>query len=552
MAFRGYFRLILDYMKTTPPIRALLALTFVSCSLVGGPYCPGAALANEPIILPARQAQAPKALPASTLAELQKLLAAPEVADARLGISIVALGTAEKPEQFPSQPYADASRPVLFEQDADKRFLPASNMKLFTAALALKRLGEQQTLRTTVWSDYKVENGELLGPLELCGGGDPSFDQDGLRSLAQAVAKRGIRKVRGLKVRQAAGGLRAENLGGRYPDGWTLDDALWYYGPEVGALTFHRNQLDVIVTGGAKAGDAVSVELEAGFPQLVLGRDIVSKITTGNSELAGQDGEDLLLVDRPIGGVAGGKITITGKVAPKQKIMIGIAVPNPSQWALRVFREELATAGVQVVATPAATQGLARPRQAAGWQSTPLAVHESPPVGQLLKRFLKSSDNLYGELLWRQAGLNNRRNATGARKSMQDFVTGIGIDPAGLRFSDGSGLSRYNLITPHATTQLLAAAEKLRGGESLWNALPIAGVDGTLRRRMIGTAAAGNVRAKTGTFSIVSCLSGYVTTRDGQRLAVSILTNFARNGSDARYLQNSIFAVLANADFSSK
>jgi len=128
------------------------------------------------------------------------------------------------------------------------------------------------------------------------------------------------------------------------------------------------------------------------------------------------------------------------------------------------------------------------------------------------------------------------------------YLKSENIDSSGLRFSDGSGLSRYNLLTPRSLTQLLGAAERLPDARSFWDAMPIAGVDGTLRKRMIGTAAQNNARAKTGTFSITSCLSGYVTTRDGNRLAVSVLTNFARSGSDARKLQNEIFALLAETN----
>jgi PBP4 family serine-type D-alanyl-D-alanine carboxypeptidase len=121
-----------------------------------------------------------------------------------------------------------------------------------------------------------------------------------------------------------------------------------------------------------------------------------------------------------------------------------------------------------------------------------------------------------------------------------------GIDTSALRMTDGSGLSRYNLITPRATVQLLAAVQRLPNGDALWDALPAAGVDGTLSRRMKATPAQSNARAKTGTFSIVSTLSGYVTTRDGHRLAVSLLTNFARDGRSARQLQDDVFALLAD------
>jgi PBP4 family serine-type D-alanyl-D-alanine carboxypeptidase len=115
--------------------------------------------------------------------------------------------------------------------------------------------------------------------------------------------------------------------------------------------------------------------------------------------------------------------------------------------------------------------------------------------------------------------------------------------------TDGSGLSRYNLITPRATVQLLAPCNACRAAMRC-GTLAVAGVDGTLGRRMKGTAAQNNARAKTGTFSIVSTLSGYVTTRDGHRLAVSLLTNFARDGREARRVQDEVYALLAATQWS--
>ena len=120
------------------------------------------------------------------------------------------------------------------------------------------------------------------------------------------------------------------------------------------------------------------------------------------------------------------------------------------------------------------------------------------------------------------------------------------VETSDLQFTDGSGLSRYDLVTPRATTQMLGAIERFRPleGRAFYDGLPLAGIDGTLRKRFANTAGALNVRAKTGTFSIVSTLSGYVTTSDKQRLAVSILCNFGR-GEQMRDVQNRVFNVLA-------
>jgi D-alanyl-D-alanine carboxypeptidase/D-alanyl-D-alanine-endopeptidase (penicillin-binding protein 4) len=487
---------------------------------------------------------APRALPAATSNKLRVLLANPALRDARIGLCVVALGTTSSAQQFAVRPYAGGNRPTLWAKDAEHRFMPASNLKLYTAALALRQLGAQRTFSTTVVARGAINNGVLDGELRLVGGGDPSLSSDDLRQLAQQVAATGLQRVRGDVV--GDGSLfTAESFGGRYPDGWTLDDALWYYGPEVSALAVNRNQVDVFLTGASHSGEAATLRIE---PSLELHRfSVLSNVTTGGKELAGKSTEELLRFDRATNGDAISRVlTISGQIAPGQTVTDGFAVADPPGWAAAIFHRALQEQGVTVEsgAIQASTAG-----------SRNLAIHQSPPVRILLQRFLKNSDNLYGEMLLRAAARysDNRPGAGTATRGHQLLFAWLkqnGVDTAALRMTDGSGLSRYNLVTPRATVQLLAAVQRLPGGDAIWNSLPIAGVDGTLGRRMKGTPAQNNVRAKTGTFSIVSTLSGYVTTRDGHRLAVSLLTNFAREGGKARQLQDDVYALLADTQWS--
>lgn len=487
---------------------------------------------------------APRALPASTANKLRALLANPALRDARIGLCIVALGTAKSAQQFAVQPYSGGTQPTLWARDAENRFMPASNLKLYTAALALRQLGASRTFATRVVASGSLNDGVLDGDLRLVGGGDPSLSSDDLRQLAQRVAAAGLKRVRG-KVVGDGSLFSAESFGGRYPDGWTLDDALWYYGPEVSALAVNRNQVDVFLTGGTRAGEPAKLHLDPALENLH-SFSVLSNVTTGSRELAGKSSEELLRFNRATNGDAISRVlTISGQLAPGQIVTDGFAVADPPGWAAAIFRRALQEQGVTMEnGTIAVSAGI-----------RDLAVHESPPVRMLLQRFLKNSDNLYGEMLLRAAAFytDNRPGSGTAARGHQLLFAWLkqnGIDTAALRMTDGSGLSRYNLITPRATVQLLAAVQRLPGGDALWTALPVAGVDGTLGRRMKGTAAQNNARAKTGTFSIVSTLSGYVTTRDGHRLAVSLLTNFARDGRQARRLQDEVYALLAATQWS--
>ena len=496
------------------------------------------------------QVVAPRALPAATGQQLRALLADPAIAQAHVGVSIVALGSVADAKSFPSQPYADKSQPMLWQQDANRRFLPASNTKLYTSALALKYLGAKRTFATSVQSNGVRDQSTLKGAISLVGGGDPSLKTEDLKSLSKQVFDAGIRHIEGDIIGDGTA-FNAENMGGRYPDGWTLDDTLWYYGPEVSALAINRNQVDVTIEA-ATPGQAARVIVSPD------GEDFAFRSTVKTVASTPQNKQSTSIRwERADDNAAIGQIlSISGQIVAGEKNAQGLAVPDPARRAAQLFKRALQAQGIAVTGI-ARSQPYVFPRPA-NLPRQELARHESAPLATLLAGFMKPSDNLYGEMLLRATYLYAYQ---GVRKAddvasqmahgmMFDWLKESGVDITGLQFTDGSGLSRYNLITPRATTGLLAAAEKLPDSQAFWNALPIAGVDGTLRRRMVGTpempdAARDNVRAKTGSFSIVSTLSGYVTTRDRHRLAVSVLCNFTR-GDDARRVQNQIFSLLAS------
>ena len=145
---------------------------------------------------------------------------------------------------------------------------------------------------------------------------------------------------------------------------------------------------------------------------------------------------------------------------------------------------------------------------------------------------LKPSQNLYAQLLLLQVGAGsqkredkNQTTEEAGIAELQRFAAEAGIQRGELLFDEGSGLSRRALVTPYAIVELLKFMGRHRYADIYREALPIAGMDGTLRNRMKGTAAERNVRAKTGTIGNVNTLSGYVTTADGERLAFSFMLN---------------------------
>ena len=505
---------------------------------------------------------APTQLPPATLKQIESLLRHPGIQNARVGVSVVALGEAKTPAQFPATSYDNDAQPLLFGRDETKRFTPASNFKLFTATWALKTLGPKTTLETQVLG----ASAEFLKPgswpdsektptvLTLVGGGDPSLSTDDLRALARQITAPIAGADKGFFVVRAQNSIAGDLLNGefgghRYPDGWTLDDAIWYYGAPVTGLAVNRNEVDVTITGADKAGELAQTASDPNAPFQILTTVItVDKTDPRAGKISWDRGDS----DSPLGKT----LRLRGFIAVGAEATEGIAVPDPTQWAANILAEEIVAQGGKIaqLSSPYSID-----------KAVVVARHQSAPVGTLIRRFLKNSDNLYGEMLLRRAGATIAKDAplppnTGASIS-SDGVAALAhrnligwlmqnkVPTQGLRFSDGSGLSRYDTATPLAITRLLGVAQTLDGGNLFYDSLPIAGVDGTLKNRFKGSAAQGNLHGKTGTFSTVNCLSGYVTTRDGQRLAVSILTNFVEDSELARRWQGRVMATLANASW---
>lgn len=502
-------------------LQMILGVAFIT--ILPGP----AGAAGETSMMPG--VTAPRRLPPPVLRQITQLVSSPLHATGHVGIVIQALGTASQSGEVP-HPYISGQRPLLYLHNANQGFMPASNLKLFTAAQVMRRLS-LQTQFTTVLEIPPA------GRWTLQGGGDPSLDAAGLNELAARVAAAGIRRCPGVQVGPAK--FQAETFQGRFPFGWIMDDALWYYGPAVSDLAFHRNQVDVRLTAGRQPGDPVSVSLTEPVPGFTAVQNLESRVVTGSALLKGIPVDDLIAVSQlPATETApAGRILLTGSLPPGAQEDLGLAVPDPRAWACHALQQILTDRGI--------TAGESAPEVAA---PRSFAV-QSPPLQVLMRRLLKQSDNLYAEMLLRasipvssQPGWNAPHAAEG---DLLRWLQEPGHPALYLKMHDGSGLSRYDLVSPRTVAALLARAMEAPWGGTLLDCLPVAGVDGTLKHRMTQAPAAGNVRAKTGTFSIASNLSGYVRTRDGHVLAVVVLTNFLPDTERAHRFQDAIFGMIS-------
>lgn len=422
---------------------------------------------------------------------------------------------------------ADASSgQVLFEQNADQYFVPASNMKLFTTALVLTKLGPEYRFRTTIEALEKPgADGRLAGPLYLVGRGDPNlsnrkfpyvlkeeFDgpsEKAIAELADQVAAKGIKEISGDIVGDESYFPRE-----RYPNGWEIDDMVWEYGAAISAIVVDDNTVQLTLTPGERVGDRVDAVVSPSAPEFTVDNQVVTSAVGAKP--------DLTLKREPGSNVVSVVGTLPAKSTPRKLIL---AIQEPALQAAAMLKRLLEERGIKV---SGAVRKLSLPPGApAGETRVVLAEHLSIPLGESLKLVNKISQNLHTEMLLRTAV--RQSGAWTVPEDLANFASSFysvaGIPSGDVVQTDGSGLSRHDLITPRAAVTLLLYAQKQPWFDMYFASLPVAGVDGTLEDRMKNSIADGRLHAKTGSVEHVRTRSGYADLPNGRRLVFSFLSN---------------------------
>jgi len=397
-----------------------------------------------------------------------------------------------------------SSESTLYALNPSKLVMPGSNMKLLTLAAAVDRFGWDYRFETRFAASAPVDSGVLRGDLFIIGGGDPSIsersDERGiLRGLAQQIRERGIREIEG-RIIGNDDAFDEQELGA----GWAWDNLPYGYAAPVSALEYNEGSVDLVVKAGAAPGAPVELQVRPEGSAL----EVENRLVT-----VAESGEGMLTMERLPGSL---RLIVRGQIPANAPSFVRTAsVDNPTQFFASAFRNALVAEGVQVdrgaldmdfvLPTPDLTA------------ARTLAVRRSPPLAQLAVSMMKVSQNQYAELLLR---------ALGGRQAARDRLTAMGIDEASYVMADGSGLSRYNYVTDETLVKILRRFQQRPGDAAAFGAtLPIAGRDGTLAGRMVGTPAEGKVRAKTGTVDNLRAISGYVEDADGEVLVFSIIAN---------------------------
>ncbi|QNK02359.1 D-alanyl-D-alanine carboxypeptidase/D-alanyl-D-alanine endopeptidase [Dyella telluris] len=481
-----------------------------------------AVLFGMALVLPSMAAQAPAAgtttvaapapasAPSSLGEQIDGLISQPRFDGADWGIAVISLSSGR----------------TVYSHHADQLFQPASTAKLFTAAVTLSELGADYRIPTRVLAGGEIRNGRLDGSLILYGMGDPTLGADPATAhwpdqLAGQLEAKGLRHVHGDLIADAT--YFASPMMG---SGWEATDLQSWFAVPASALSVGENQVEVTVSPGVSAGAPAVLRFDPA--------DAIPAVTNDLLTSAQRTRNDVNLYRAP----GDGTLYAFGNIAAKSASQnYKLALPDPARFAGEQLREALLRHGIQLDGKVTTVHW---PRRDASLPVQPVTLAEvlSPPVSEILGRGLKRSQNLYLQNLLLLAGVKAQANTeqrdgsagfiTSERwgiRAMRELLEQIGIAPTASMIEEGTGLSRRNLATPSAMARLLAFLASQPYGPTLVEALPIAGVDGTLQWRMRNTPAENNVHAKTGSMSFVHCLAGYVTSGDGERLAFAIMLN---------------------------
>jgi D-alanyl-D-alanine carboxypeptidase/D-alanyl-D-alanine-endopeptidase (penicillin-binding protein 4) len=403
----------------------------------------------------------------------------------------------------------------VYALNAAKLMMPGSTLKILTAAAAAEQLGWDHRFETRVVSLAPVQDQTLRGDLGIIGAGDPSISERSdvpgqLRTLARQVHEAGIARIEGGVV--ADDDRFDDNMFG---DGWTLDNIPYGYSAGISALLYNEGSVDLVVSAGAVEGTPVSIQMRPDGSGLQIDNRLLTVSETGTGTLT---------LHRVPGS---SKVRVDGQIPAKSAPFARTAsVDNPTRFFAAAFREALIGEGVEVVGDAIdiddfeSKPDLSRART--------IASIQSPPVRDLIAAMMKVSQNQYAEMLMRAVGVEPggaEATAEMGRKRVREILRTWGIPDDSYIVADGSGLSRYNYVSAESLARILQILIENPRHARFRGTLPLVGRDGTLARRLAGTAAEGKVRAKTGTIDNARSIAGYVDTADGDTFVFAMIAN---------------------------
>jgi serine-type D-Ala-D-Ala carboxypeptidase/endopeptidase (penicillin-binding protein 4) len=417
--------------------------------------------------------------------------------------------------RFPDSSYALLVQEVGAPQaelsiNADRALNPASTMKVLTTLAALERLGPHYTWNTDVFALGTITDGTLNGDLLIRGGGDPFLVEEHLRSLLKTLQRRGVQRITGELVMDAnlfaaevSTGSTMDNQAGRAYN--VLPHALI---SNFQVVTFH------FYPHGN--GREVIIRADPELPNLV----IDNRLRQQTGACTGFQRGVSFSEERNRN-----TVVFSGSFPSAcSEYSMARAVLDAPQYTYGLFRQLWRELGGEF-------DGgfrLAGNAEMDYTTMTPLARHESPPLGDVIKSVNKFSNNMMTRHLLLSLALQHADGpaTVGAGvAAIVDYLQSVGIDPAGLHIDNGSGLSREARLSASQLAAMLQRAYRIPNMPEFMASLPLSGLDGTMQSRLTSANARGRVHVKTGSLSGVASIAGYVHAHSGRRFIVVAMVN---------------------------
>ncbi|MCU7490889.1 MAG: D-alanyl-D-alanine carboxypeptidase/D-alanyl-D-alanine-endopeptidase [Bacteroidota bacterium] len=426
----------------------------------------------------------------------------------------------------------------LYKRNEDKLMVPASNLKLFTTSAGLLLLGKNYRYKTNLYMNGNLEGSILKGDLIIQGSGDPTIsgrfhEEDPYKvynDWADTLLSRGIEEITGNLIGDDK--LFDENGLG---EGWSWDYETYWYSASTSAISFNDNCVDIIIKP-TEAGKQASLSIlpETKYVTIINKVVTVPKDTPTDIDVYRERGTNI--------------ITVFGKISENsEEFKTYSTVNNPTQFSLIVLKDILKKKGIVIrgYATDIDEENVSLDYS----KMKKIFTHYSVPLSEIVRVINKNSQNFYAEQLLKTIGLTKYGfgSIENGVKAVKNLLREMGINSEDMIMADGSGLSRLDLVTPRQIVDLLNYMYKNETFSVFYQTLPVAGIDGSLARRMLRSKAENNVRAKTGYLGGVRSLCGFVHTADNEPVAFSIIVNnYIVPATLADNLQDLVCLRLAN------
>lgn len=422
------------------------------------------------------------------------------------------------PDAFWSVCVRDTTGKKLVDINSDRLMTPASNLKLLTSAAVLETLGPDFQYHTRLYGDGKLSDHIWHGDVYVVGKGDPSisgqyYKGDRLHVFDEyrhQLDSLGIHKIDGYLIGNDA---YFDDI--PYPGGWIWTDLTYYYAVQLDALSFNDNAVDLTVVANKDVGSAPTISW---FP---FNTNYVHFL---NEQMIAPKGTPYQESYRRILGT--NSILLRSTLPQGYIENESLAITNPALYFVDTFKKFL-----QMNDIPVTNKAIVDDQQH-DWKHEKgmklLGDHVSPPLGVLLKRVNKNSDNFYTEMLLKTAAAEKYHTQGSTDLGIQlvkEFADSIGIDSSRVIMQDGSGLSGNTLISTGTITYLLNYMRTAHYASTYVNSLSVASRDGSLENRFWNSPLNDNIEGKTGYISGVRSISGYLKTHLGKTLIFSIITN---------------------------